>query len=308
MRLRTAYIVNSVAIKRSAAGWRDINSHTRYHRGSLNDIRITESIGQAVSLTKDAVKSGCNMAVAVGGDGTVNEVLNGLFDNDSLINQDVVLGVIPVGSGCDFARGLGIPKKVGEALKLLEYGSIRKIDVGRAKYIDLDGNKALRLFINMADIGAGGVVVQKARQAPRLLGRRPNYLWGILHVSVNYKPKKVNIAIDDHETVSLPVLNMMIANGRYFGFGFLPAPKAVMNDGLFDIVNLGDLNIVENLFNLPKLYMGTHLNMNKVSSYRGKKVVADSEEEVLLEVDGELIGRLPATFEVIPNAISIMVR
>lgn len=305
--MKTAYIVNSMALGRSAAGWQAIKDHIKLDSGSSSEIRITKSGGQAVSLSRDAVKSGCGMIVAVGGDGTVNEVLNGFFDNDVPINPNVVLGIIPVGSGCDFARCLGIPKKISQALELIDHGSTKKIDVGRATYVDLDGNVASRLFINMADIGAGGVVVQKARQAPRLLGRRPNYMWGILHVALNYKPKNVTITIDDDVTVSLSVLNMMIANGRYFAFGFQPAPQAATDDGLFDIVNLGNFNILENLIHLPKLYMGTHLNINKVNSYRGKKVEADSKEEVLLEVDGDLIGRLPATFEIIPNAINIKV-
>jgi len=297
--LKTAYIVNSMVLRGSASGWQAINDHIKHCSGSSGEIRITKAGGQAVSLTKEAVKSGCGMVIAVGGDGTVNEVLNGLFENDAHINPNVVLGIIPIGSGCDFARCLGIPKNISGALELIDRGITKKIDVGRATYVDLDGNVTSRLFINMADIGAGGVVVQKARQAPRLLGRRPNYLWGILHVAINYKPKKVTITIDDDFTVSLLVLNMMIANGRYFGFGFQPAPQAVTDDGLFDIVNLGNLSMLENLLHLPKLYMGTHLNVNKVRSYCGKRVVAESEEEVLLEVDGDLIGKRPTTLELL---------
>ena len=188
---------------------------------------------------------------------------------------------------------------------MIEYGSTKKIDIGRVTCVDLNGNESSRLFINMADIGAGGVVVQKARQAPRLLGRCPNYLWGILHAALKYKPKNVIITIDDKVNTSLRVLNMMIANGRYFGFGFQPAPHATTDDGIFDIVNLGEMSKLQNLLHLPKLYLGTHLNMAKVSYYRGKKVVARSAENVLVEVDGELIGRLPATFEIIPNAIGV---
>ncbi len=303
--MKTAYIINSVALGRSADGWRDIESRINRASNASSEVRITQSGGQAVSLTRDAIESGCDTVVAVGGDGTVNEVLNGLFENGALINKDVVLGIVPVGSGCDFARCLGIPKKIGKALELIDDGRTKKIDIGKVTYIDLDGNQSSRLFINMADIGAGGVVVQKARQAPRFLGRRPNYLWGILYVATCYQHKKVSITIDDGMPEELYVLNMMIANGRYFGFGFQPAPQAVTDDGLFDIVNLGKMSKLENLLQLPKLYLGTHLNIRKVNSYRGKKVTAESKEEVLLEVDGDLIGRLPATFEIIPNAINI---
>ena len=303
--MKTAYIVNSVALRHSSAGWQDLLAHAGRESIVPEEISITRSGGQAVSLARDAVKAGCETVVAVGGDGTVNEVLNGLFENGAPINKDVVLGIVPVGSGCDFARCLGVPKNIGKALELIDDGKTKKIDIGRVTYIDLDGNRASRLFINMADIGAGGVVVQKARQAPRFLGRRPNYLWGILYVATCYQHRKVTIAIDDGMPEELYVLNMMIANGRYFGFGFQPAPQAVTDDGLFDIVNLGKMSKLENLLQLPKLYLGTHLNIKKVSSYRGKKVTAESKEEVLLEVDGDLIGRLPAAFEIIPNAINI---
>ena len=108
--MKTVYIVNSMALRRFTSGWEQVNNHVQDDSSAHRKIKLTKWVGQSVSLARDAVKSGCDMVVAVGGDGTVNEVLNGIFENNAPINKDVILGVIPLGSGCDFARGLGIPK------------------------------------------------------------------------------------------------------------------------------------------------------------------------------------------------------
>lgn len=302
--MKTAFIVNTIAVKRCTADWNRIADYISSEQDC--DIRMTESYGQAVQLANNAVKSGVEMVVAVGGDGTVNEVLNGLFENGVMINKDLTLGIVPLGSGCDFARSLGMPRKTEEIINTLKHGRTVHIDAGKASYVNLNGEKETRYFINMADLGAGGVVVQKAKQAPRIFGKKPNYLWGILAAAVSYKAKTVRFSVDDSEELEVAVRNMVIANGRYFGFGFLPAPHARMNDGLFDIVNIGDFGLFESLWNVPRLYRGTHLGLKKVSSFRGRKVVAASDEKVLLEVDGDLIGTLPATFEIVPDAIKII--
>ena len=305
------FIVNSIAIRRCTAGWRRVEDYIKDNKDNHNfscDVRMTESGGQAINLTRDAVRSGYEMVVAVGGDGTVNEVLNGLFENGAIFDQNLVLGIIPLGSGCDTVRSLGIPKEPTEAIKAVESNGTRRIDVGRVEFVNLSGERESRLFINIADLGAGGLVVQKASRAPRILGQRPNYIWGILSAALKYKARMVNLSIDGDGPLSLAVRNTIIANGRYFGRGFHAAPQAKMNDGLFDIINVGDFGIIESLWHVPKLYRGTHLGLEKVSHFRGRKVEVNTDEEVLLEMDGELVGTLPATFEIVPDAINIVAR
>ena len=303
--MKTAYIVNSVAIRRCAGAWRKVEDYIKGDGHLACDIRMTESVGQATHLTRDAVTSGCEAVVAVGGDGTVNEVLNGLFDNGTMLDQSLVLGIIPLGSGCDLARTLRIAGDPIQAVKAIEKNHTRKIDVGRVSCINLHGEKEVRYFINIADLGGGGLVVQKASRAPRIMGPRPNYLWGILAAALTYKAKVISLCVDGGQPQRQALKNVIIANGRYFGRGFLGAPQAKLDDGLFDVVNVGDFGIIESLWHVPKLYRGTHLGLAKVSFCRGRRVEAHSEEQVLLEMDGELVGTLPAIFEIVPGAIDV---
>jgi diacylglycerol kinase (ATP) len=268
---------------------------------------MTKAFGEATRLAREAAQSGCRVVVAVGGDGTVNEVLNGLFENGIPLDGRTVLGIVPLGSGCDLARTLGITAETSPVLKPPGSCGTRKIDVGKVEFTNLQGRRQTRLFINIADLGAGGLVVEKANKAPAILGRRPNYVWGILTAALVYRARRIKLSIDGNPPIEMPTRNAIVANGRYFGRGFLAAPDAKMDDGLFDIVNIGDLGTLEALLNVPKLRNGTHLSHKKVSHYRGRRVEVTSDEDVLLEMDGDLVGTLPVTCEVIPAAINVMV-
>lgn len=305
--LSTAYIVNSLAVNRSNDRWHQLQHHMKRSGHPPADVRMTGSLGEATRLAREAVERGCYKVVAVGGDGTVNEVLNGLFENGVPLDGRIVLGIVPLGSGCDLARTLGITAETTPALRPPAGCSTRKIDVGRVEFTDLQGQRRTRLFINIADLGAGGLVVEKAGTAPAFLGRRPNYVWGILTAALFYRPRTVKISIDGGPPVELATRNAIVANGRYFGRGFLAAPEAKMDDGLFDIVNIGDFGALEALLNVPKLRNGTHLSLPKVRHYRGRRVEVTSDEKVLLEMDGDLVGTLPVACEVIPAAINVMV-
>jgi diacylglycerol kinase (ATP) len=305
--LRTACIVNSVAVDRCNGRWQRLENQMRNNGHPPADVRMTGSFGEATRLAREAVESGCHRVVAVGGDGTVNEVLNGLFENGVPLDGSIVLGIVPLGSGCDLARTLGITAETSPALKPPESCCTRKIDVGKVEFTDLQGLRRTRLFINIADLGAGGLVVEKANKAPAILGRRPNYVWGILTAALVYRARRVQISIDGHPPFEVATRNAIVANGRYFGRGFLAAPDAKLDDGLFDIVNIGDLGTLEAVWSVPKLRNGTHLSHSKVSHYRGRRVEVTSDENVLLEMDGDLAGTLPVTCEVIPAAINVMV-
>lgn len=305
--MKTAFIVNSVAIRRCLGQWRRVQDYIRRNGFSSSDVRMTERFGQATDLARDSVSSGCNMVVAVGGDGTVNEVLNGLIQDGQSSAGDLTLGIVPLGSGCDLARSLGISKNGTDAIRTLEGAETRRLDIGRVDFMSLDGHKQTRYFINIADLGAGGLVVQKASRAPWILGPRPNYVWGILTAAALYRARKISISIDEGPPTDLPIRNTIVANGRYFGRGFLAAPEAQMDDGLFDIVNVGDFGTLEGIWHVPKLRGGKHLGLDKVSHFRGRKVQVSTDEDVLLEMDGDLVGTLPATFEVVPGAVSVKV-
>ena len=305
--MNTAYIVNSVAVDRSYGRWHRVQTYIKNNGHPTADVRMTKAFGEATRLAREAAQSGYQMVVAVGGDGTVNEVLNGLFENGVPLDGRTVLGIVPLGSGCDLARTLGITAETSPVLKPPGRSSTRRIDVGKVEFTDLQGKRRTRLFINIADLGAGGLVVEKANKAPAILGRRPNYVWGILTAALVYRARLIKISIDGNPPVEMPTRNAIVANGRYFGRGFLAAPEAKLDDGLFDIVNVGDFGTLEALWNVPRLRNGTHIGHPKVSHYRGRRVDVTSDEKVLLEMDGDLVGTLPVTCEVIPAAINVMV-
>jgi diacylglycerol kinase (ATP) len=305
--LNTAYIVNSVAVDRSNGRWYRLQNHIKNNGHPPADVRMTKAFGEATRLAREAAQSGYQMVVAVGGDGTVNEVVNGLFENGVPLDGRTVLGIVPLGSGCDLARTLGITAETSPVLRPPGSHRTRKIDIGKVEFTNLQGRRQTRLFINIADLGAGGLVVEKANQAPKILGRRPNYVWGILTAALVYRARRIKLSIDGNPPVELATRNAIVANGRYFGRGFMAAPDAKMDDGLFDIVNIGDFGTLEALWNVPKLRNGTHLCLPKVSHYRGRRVEVTSDENVLLEMDGDLVGTLPVTCEVIPAAINVMV-
>jgi diacylglycerol kinase (ATP) len=305
--LNTAYIVNSVAVDRCNGRWYRLQNHIRNSGHPPADVRMTGALGEATRLAREAAQSGYQMVVAVGGDGTVNEVLNGLFENGVPLDGRTVLGIVPLGSGCDLARTLGITAETSPVFKPPGHWSTRRIDVGKVEFTDLQKHRRTRLFINIADLGAGGLVVEKANKAPAILGRRPNYVWGILTAALVYRARRVKITIDGNSPIELPTRNTIVANGCYFGRGFMAAPDAKMDDGLFDIVNIGDLGTLEAVLNVPRLRNGTHLSHPKVSHYRGRRVEVTSDENVLLEMDGDLVGTLPVICEVIPAAINVMV-
>lgn len=272
--MTTAFIVNSAAVDRCGRRWQRILGHIMGAGHRPADVRMTGGFGEATRLAREAVGQGCRRLVAVGGDGTVNEVLNGLFENGVPLDGSITLGIVPLGSGCDLARTLGITAENSPALHASSPHRIVKMDAGRA---------------------------------PAILGRRPNYVWGIMAAALFYRARQIRIAIDGRQPIELATRNAIVANGRYFGRGFLAAPGARMDDGLFDIVNIGDFGAPEAVWNVPKLRRGTHLDHPKVSHYRGRRVEVTSDEKVLLEMDGDLVGTLPAACEVIPAAINVIV-
>jgi len=267
---------------------------------------MTERGGQAVILARKAVEDEYELVVAVGGDGTVNECVNGIMTNYT-VSKLPFLGTIPLGSGCDFARSVGIPLEPRAAAQLLCTGSTRRLDVGFVEYSNESrNNKQQKYFINVADVGAGGVVVREADRSPRFLGKRPNYLWGMLASVVTYHPKMITLRMNGASPTSLRIRNVVIANGKYFGKGFKAAPEASMDDGMFDIVSLGDYTTLQSIWHLPKLHSGKHLLLDKVKHYRTERAEIYSEEEVFLELDGELVGVLPASFKIFPRALEVV--
>lgn len=269
---------------------------------------FTKRPHHATQITRDALSSGYERIVALGGDGSINEVVNGFFENEALINPEAVLGILPCGTGNDFIKTLGIPQDLRGAARALKDGQTRVIDVGKVSFIGLDGQRQSRYFVNVADFGMGGVVMEKVNQQVGPPGGKLKFLRGIFDALSEFRSQRVWLSIDERVMEPLTVYDVVVANGRHFGGGLCPAPLAELDDGLFDVVCFGEFSKVEVILNLGRLARGTHLDHPKVRSARGRRIQAEADERVLLEMDGEVVGRLPAVFEMIPRILPVSVR
>jgi len=268
---------------------------------------FTEKPLQAVEISRAAIKDGTELIVGVGGDGTMNEIANGFFEDDRPINPETTLSIVPSGTGSDFCRSLNIPLGLKNALQVIKQAPSNMIDIGRVKFKNHSGSDEERLFLNVSDFGIGGEVVHRMNQE-RMKKKASSYFRSLIMTFLCYKHKRLRIKIDN---VDIPLQEYMIgaiANGRIFGKGMKIAPEASLNDGLFDLVLVEGMKKFEFFRNVYKIYAGTHLSHPKISLIRGSKIdikPADSEETVLIEVDGEQVGSLPATFEIIPTSLLV---
>ncbi len=265
--------------------------------------RLTTAPREATELTRAALREGCERVVAVGGDGTLNEVVNGFLAADgSTIAPGAVLGLLPSGTGGDFRRTAGIPAGAAGAAAVLAAGVSRPVDVGR---ITLDG-AAPRHFINIADCGIGGEVVARVNRSSKRAGGTATFLWHSLASLLSYRPRAARVEIDDAAEEGR-YQNVVIANGRYFGGGMCVAPGADPADGLFDVVLFGDLPRMRSLTGIRRIYAGSHIGQPGIRLLRGRRVRVTPLEQPPLrfEMEGEEVGAAPATLEILPGAVRL---
>jgi YegS/Rv2252/BmrU family lipid kinase len=273
------------------------------------DEAITEGPGDATRLTREALRAGAERVVAIGGDGTINEVVNGFFeDGGAAIAPEASFAVIPFGTGGDFRRTLQLPTGLAEAAQVIAADHRRKIDVGRLVFTATGGGRAVRMFANIASFGVSGVVDRMVNESQKKLGRLA-FAVATARATWSYKNQRVQLVFDGTDRVEATINTVAIANGRYFGGAMMVAPNAEVDDGLFDVIAMGDFGFGDLLKSGRRLYKGTHLAMDKVTARRARVVEAepiDPAAVVELDVDGENPGRLPARFELLPSALTIV--
>lgn len=304
----TVVIVNP----RSANGktgrrWPTIEQTVHKEFGGRFDVVFTEGPLHATTVTRQHLDRGYNLIVAVGGDGLVNEVVNGFFEEGRNLYPEAALGLLPVGSASDFVKSLGWDRDLTGAVRRLNGTQTRRVDVGRATFRDFRGEEETRCFLNVADFGAGGAVVEKVNRTSKILGGALSFLWGILSTLPRYRNTEIHLTMDGGGEVSAMLNNVIVANGKYYGGCIKAAPDASIDDGCFQCVVVEDVTFSEVLWNLPRFLRGDHLTHPKVQSHHGKRLHATSTERVLIEVDGELVGTLPGTFDILPGALRIKV-
>jgi YegS/Rv2252/BmrU family lipid kinase len=267
---------------------------------------MTGGPGDATRMTREHLLRGADRIVCVGGDGTLNEAVNGFFDESGPIRKEAVLGFLPNGTGCDFVRTMPIPSGIGPSLKTVQEGHVRTIDLGRIRFRNHQGGVSTRYFHNIASFGLGGEVVDRVNRTSKACGPFITFIWGTLVSLFAYGDKRIRLRVDDWDERTVDVLNIAIANGRYHGGGMLVAPDAVTDDGLFHVTVIGAMSLPLVFWHLPKLYTGKIKRISQVSMQTGKRVTAASEQRVLLDIDGEQPGTLPADVEIIPSALKMI--
>jgi diacylglycerol kinase (ATP) len=268
------------------------------------DFALTERRGHASELARAALDAGHELIVAVGGDGTLNEVVNGMMRDGKAINPRAALGVITSGTGEDFVRTSGLPRdSLASARHLAHANASRVIDIGEIVY-RADGTETHRYFANVVGMGFDGEVIERTERGGKRASGTIPYLTTLVTTIFSYQNKDVTLKIDD-QTIQGRMNSVIACNGQYFGGGMRVGPNATLDDGKLDVIVLGDFTVAEVLMNTPKIYNGTHLTHPKVSEYRGTTVSVESKQRMLIEADGELLGEGPATFRVFPGALKL---
>lgn len=304
---------------KSAAGatqtnWAGVASDLRVHFGPFQ-VAFTKRIGDGTILARQAAERGRRLIIACGGDGTVNEVANGILGSG---NEDAEMGILPSGTGGDFRRTLGLSNEPREAARQLRRGGTRRIDVGRVTFLSHRGEELTRYFLNVASFGLSASINARVKTNTffkwlpfgGMLRGRANFAYSTLQEVLEPQYRNVVVSLDDRPAAALRTLNFCVCNARFFGGGMKIAPEAKIDDGNFDIVNIGDIKTARILLNGYRLYNGSHTDLPEVKSTLAARVTvapAEENETINIETDGELPGKLPATFEILPKALKFRI-
>jgi diacylglycerol kinase (ATP) len=306
-------IVNPASASGTTAKiWPQLASDLRTGFGPFN-VEFTTSAGGATAIAKRAAQKGVRFIIACGGDGTISEVANGILES----GKDAELGILPSGTGGDFRRTLEIAAEARSAARVLRNGKSRRIDVGRVTFIDNSGAEVIRYFLGVASCGMSTKVIESVKSggpewlpgsASQWLSGRISFGASLMQTAMRSEPTRIVIQIDDEHERNLSISNLCVANARYFGGGMKIAPDAKLTDGKFDVISVGDLSALKIVTSAPRLYVGSHLSMPEVSHTLARRLILRTPTlgpQVGLEIDGELLGHLPATFQVVPEALLV---
>ena len=272
-------------------------------RGLDYEIVDTKRPGHAIEIARTAIESGSRFLVAMGGDGTIHEVLNGMIENDEAVNPEAVIGVVSTGTGCDFIKTFGIPSTASHAVAHLDGPESFPIDAGKITF-ERNGAHEVRYFANIAEVGLGAKAVAHAARLPRALGPLV-YFVAFWVAMARHRPADVIVDLVDKRYEG-KMNNLVVANGQYFGGGMKVAPKAAPTDGLLDI-QVEHAAKREVIALMPKVYKGEHVPHPDILEAKRVRVTIESDVPLPVEADGELLGTTPAHFEILRDAIRLKV-
>jgi YegS/Rv2252/BmrU family lipid kinase len=299
----TVFLVNP-ASDNGATGkrWPEL-AHRAATLGLAGETLFSEGPGRLIELAERVVRDGAELVVAVGGDGTLNETVNGLLRAGGAAE----LATIPLGTGMDFVRTYGIPTKFDDAVRTARDGTVRTIDAGLVSYQRWDGTEAERYVANVGSVGMSAAVAQRANGMTKVLGGRATFFYALVRVFFEWDNTVVTVELDGGERREARLHDVIVANGQWHGGAMHLAPDARPDDGLFDVVFIGDINKLDFITTAPKIYSGRYLAHPKVDVARAKVVRVDARERLPIELDGEQLGTTPVRFEVVPDAIRLRV-
>lgn len=274
-------------------------------QGLDHDVWLTEGPGHAGAIARRRLKEGGRFLVAVGGDGTVHEVANGMLEGAGPEGHRPVLGVVAAGSGCDYIRTFGLPAEPGAAAARLAGSGVVPVDVARVGYVDRDGRPASRHFVNIAEAGLGGSTAGRAVRLPRFLGQS-RYLAAFWAVLPSYRAGGARIEVDGEVAYEGRAVNVVIANCRYFGGGMHISPRSEPGDGTLELLVFNGRK-TDSFTMLPRIYRGRHLPHRNIVELRGRRFVVATDQPLEAEADGEVLGTSPLTVELVPAALSLKV-
>ncbi|HEY2406792.1 MAG TPA: diacylglycerol kinase family protein [Polyangiaceae bacterium] len=276
--------------------------------GIVAEIAETRGPGDATRLLREARSDGVECVAVMGGDGTLNEVCQGYIDAEGEALAGPDLALLPSGTGGDFRKSFELGTSIEEAAARLATAPARPLDLGLLRLTSHDGHLVNRAFVNITSFGLGGLTDRLVNSGPKWMGGRAAFFLGSARALIGYRNAPVRLRVDGVVCLEAPILNVAIANGRYFGGGMKIAPDADPSDGLFDVVALVDLTRAQGIALARRIYSGSHLGQPGVRVAQGTRIEAEAlvpNAEVLIDMDGETPGRLPLTARVARGALRI---
>lgn len=269
-----------------------------------NSFRLSETRMKtdATIITREAIKNGCQVIVAVGGDGTINEVVNGFFENGILLNPYAKLGIISFGTGRGFAQSIGLPKDFTAQIKVIKNDIVKSIDVGRIKF---ENNHLTKYFVNEFQFGIGGTLSKNiSARTKKILGK---YAFGFEAVKtlLTYQADRFQMIIND-KVITENIIGVIIGNGAYTGGGMMLTPYASLNDGILDVLMIKDMSILNRLFSFSRIYSAKHLGLRAFELFKTRTIEFIYKNGLAVEADGELINGKCTSVEIIPSVLKVI--
>jgi YegS/Rv2252/BmrU family lipid kinase len=266
---------------------------------------VTQKPGEATTFAREAINIGARLIIVVGGDGTVQEAINGFFENRKPKNPSCELGIVNCGTGSGLAQTLGLPSSPEQQLDVIHQQPSKAVDAGLVTFHDCEGKEGERFFINECQVGIGGSVVADVKSLHKYFGGTVAFGSVTIMKILTFKAPKLTVQLGKNMLRADRLIGIVVGNGVYCGGGMKLTPSAKPDDGQFDVLLIHDMSLPTRLWNFPKIYTGNHVYSPHFTLCRCKKIAVDSEESVLVEADGELLGKLPCAVEMFHAALRI---